>query len=294
MTVKEYSKELLAKLVAEGGYDVAEADAMSRRLIVSVLKIKDYQFYSEQDRVLSAAAEEELRGYADRLAGGEPLQYVLGFEMFAGHRFKVNPAVLIPRPETEEIVRMAVDSLLAADGIEKDVFSPNVLDACTGSGCLAWSMAAELPDAQVYGFDVSEEALNVACKQKVPFEGPRPVFLLADILGEPPAGLPRMDAIVCNPPYICIREKAYMRRNVLEYEPEMALFVPDSDPLKFYRGLFHWADILMAPDGMVICEINERFGEDCLALAKANGYSHAEIIRDFNGKDRYLCCDRKH
>jgi Methylase of polypeptide chain release factors len=183
---------------------------MSRRLIVSVLKIKDYQFYSEQDRVLSAAAEEELRGYADRLAGGEPLQYVLGFEMFAGHRFKVNPAVLIPRPETEEIVRMAVDSLLAADGIEKDVFSPNVLDACTGSGCLAWSMAAELPDAQVYGFDVSEEALNVACKQKVPFEGPRPVFLLADILGEPPAGLPRMDAIVCNPPYICIREKAYM------------------------------------------------------------------------------------
>lgn len=286
MTIKEYSKILVPQLVSKGGYDVAEADALARKLVVGVLRMKDYQYYSEQGRVIPDSALELLMGDADRLAAGEPIQYVLGFEMFAGHRFKVNPAVLIPRPETEELVKMSLEAL--------DGDAPNVLDACTGSGCIAWSIAAEATDAQVYGFDLSDSALDVACKQKVEFEGGRPVFLIADILGEPPAGLPQMDVIVSNPPYICMREKAYMKANVLEHEPEMALFVPDTDPLKFYRGLFHWADVLLAPEGTVLCEINERFGAECLALAKSNGYSHAEIVRDFNGKDRYLCCDRKH
>lgn len=329
MNLRDYSKELVGLLTTEGGYDAAEAEAIARRLVAEVLHLKNYQYYSEQKMELSEEQMESLRSDGADLVSGTPLQYVLGFETFCGHRFKVNPSVLIPRPETEELVKLAVDAVdtrsqcsscsgcaecgggeagcgesgcgdsclgdaAPEEGCEPCDYVPTVLDACTGSGCIAWSVASELPEAQVYAFDIDNNALNVACKQKVRVEGPRPMFLLADLLGEPPAGLPRMDVIVCNPPYVCESEKGQMRRNVLDHEPGLALFVPDDDPLKFYKALLHWGDILLQPTGRIVCEINERFGSECTALAKAEGYKHIDIFRDFNGKERYMCADRRH
>ncbi|MCI2081996.1 MAG: HemK family protein methyltransferase, partial [Bacteroidales bacterium] len=203
MKLRDYSKGLIEGLQVGGIYEGPEAESIVRRLAVDVLELKDYQFYSEQNKELTGPQIEELDRDGEKLLSGMPLQYVLGYESFCNHRFRVDPSVLIPRPETEELVKMTVETVSEGDSCGDCCDIRNVLDACTGSGCIAWSVAAAIPEVQVYGFDVSGEALNVACRQKVPFKGPRPVFLLADLMDDPPAGLPRMDVIVCNPPYVC-------------------------------------------------------------------------------------------
>ena len=231
----------------------------------------------------------------DELVTGRPLQYVLGFTEFCGHRFKVGEGCLIPRPETEELVSRIIDDLYAdedapvmpgatghlSDDEEDGPFS--ILDICTGSGCIAWSLAAEFPEAMVYGCDLSEAALRYACKQRVKLRGAKPIFFSADVLAEPPAGLPKFDVIVSNPPYICDSERAAMRPNVLDFEPAEALFVPDDDPLKFYRAIARWADALLRPDGHVYLEINERFGPEVAAL-----FPGSQVVPDISGRDRFV------
>ncbi len=286
----------------------------------------------------------------DELATGRPLQYVLGFTEFCGHRFKVGEGCLIPRPETEELVSRIVDDLYAADekaadedtpasadGVAPESPSPaesspkssttpspaestpaestpvasspaestpksslagmsdatghtavdegpfSILDICTGSGCIAWSLAAEFPEAMVYGCDLSDAALRYACRQRVKLRGARPIFFSADLLAAPPAGLPQFDVIVANPPYICESERAAMRPNVLDFEPAEALFVPDDDPLKFYRAIARWAEALLRPDGHLYLEINERFGPEVAAL-----FPGSRILQDISGRDRFV------
>ena len=168
--------------------------------------------------------------------------------------------------------------------LEADDDGPfSILDLCTGSGCIAWSLAAEFPEAMVYGCDLSEAALRYACRQRVKVRGAKPVFFSADVLQAPPAGLPKFDVIVSNPPYICDGERAAMRRNVLDYEPAEALFVPDSDPLLFYRAIARWADALLRSDGHLYLEINERFGPETAAL-----FPGARILKDLSGRDRFV------
>ncbi len=263
-----------------------------------------------------------LLGDLERLAEGCPLQYVLGFTEFCGLRVRVAPGCLIPRPETEEMVSLIVDrfgepltpEVLPTSQLEGrgDHFGPflhptsqktgrgahaalvdedsglhdpaNILDLCTGSGCIAYALADAFPGAQVFACDLSEAALAIACKQRVKLPGARPVFFQADVLGDPPAGLPKFDLIVSNPPYVMESERAEMRRNVLDYEPAEALFVPDDDPLRFYAAIRRWADALLAPGGELWLEINEKLGPRTAALFSGS----VELLRDLSGKDRFL------
>lgn len=268
-------------------YPEPEAKAIAFRLLEHLAGIPSYKYISDPDMRVEEPA---LLTALDELKTGRPLQYVLGFTEFCGHRFKVGEGCLIPRPETEEMVSRIVDDLYADDedsaraSSEAEEDGPfSILDICTGSGCIAWSMAAEFPEAMVYGCDISDAALRYACRQRVKVGGAKPIFFTADVLAEPPAGLPKFDLIVSNPPYICESERSAMRPNVLDFEPGSALFVPDDDPLRFYRALARWADVLLRPDGHVYMEVNERFGPEVAAL-----FPGSRVLQDVSGRDRFV------
>ena len=240
-----------------------------------------------------------------RLAGGEPLQYVLGTACFYGRDFKVNPSVLIPRPETEILCRSAVDMLsgscesLYPDRISQDTPAgrrQRMLDLCTGSGCIAWTMALESPDAEVVAVDISDAALEVASSQDFSDELSRtgakaPVFVKADVLADVPADGPfaeEFDIILSNPPYVMDKEKALMRTNVLDHEPHLALFVSDDDPLIFYRAVARWAFRLLSSSGFGIVEINEALGVETAQVFIDAGFQTARVLQDFSGRDRFV------
>lgn len=240
---------------------------------------------SEEDACKAVSAFE-------RMASGEPLQYVTGKADFYGRDFHVTPSVLIPRPETELLCRMALD--VAA---ERQI---DILDLCTGSGCIAWTVALECPQAEVTAVDISDGALDVAVNQDFKEELSRtgakaPVFCKADVLAGPEAFCRadrKYDLILSNPPYVMDKEKALMRTNVLEHEPHLALFVSDDDPLVFYRAVAAWASALLAPDGTGIVEINEALGPETAKVFLDAGFSSAEIVKDLSERDRFVVFSR--
>ena len=240
---------------------------------------------SEEDACKAVSAFE-------RMASGEPLQYVTGKADFYGRDFHVTPSVLIPRPETELLCRMALD-VAAERQIE-------ILDLCTGSGCIAWTVALECPQAEVTAVDISDGALDVAVNQDFTEELSRtgakaPVFCKADVLAGPEAFCRadrKYDLILSNPPYVMDKEKALMRTNVLEHEPHLALFVSDDDPLVFYRAVAAWASALLAPDGTGIVEINEALGPETAKVFLDAGFSSAEIVKDLSERDRFVVFSR--
>ena len=240
---------------------------------------------SEEDACKAVSAFE-------RMASGEPLQYVTGKADFYGRDFHVTPSVLIPRPETELLCRMALD--VAA---ERQI---DILDLCTGSGCIAWTVALECPHAEVTAVDISDGALDVAANQDFTEEMLRtgakaPVFCKADVLAGPEAFCRadrKYDLILSNPPYVMDKEKALMRTNVLEHEPHLALFVSDDDPLVFYRAVAAWASALLAPDGTGIVEINEALGPETAKVFLDAGFSSAEIVKDLSERDRFVVFSR--
>lgn len=274
MTLKEFIDLCMERLSPL--YPEPEAKAIAFRVLEHYTDIPSYKYISEPDLVIDAP----LCSALDELTTGRPLQYVLGITEFCGHRFKVGEGCLIPRPETEELVSRIIDDLSGQE-IGEEPF--NILDICTGSGCIAWSLAAEFPEVMVYGCDISDAALRYACKQRVKVRGAKPIFFTADVLAAPPAGLPQFDVIVSNPPYICDSERAAMRPNVLDFEPAEALFVPDDDPLRFYRAIARWADALLRPDGHIYLEINERFGPEVAAL-----FPGSTLHPDISGRDRFV------
>ena len=312
MTIRDFINLCITRLAPL--YPAPEAKAIAFRLLEHFTDIPSYKYISEPDLFVmpdsDRASGVPLLSALDELATGRPLQYVLGFTEFCGHRFKVGEGCLIPRPETEELVSRIIDDLYedtpssvmpgstpsvlpgstssvmpgSTGHLDADDDGPfSILDLCTGSGCIAWSLAAEFPEAMVYGCDLSEAALRYACKQRVKVGGAKPIFFTADVLGASPAGLPKFDIIVSNPPYICDSEKAAMRPNVLNYEPAEALFVPDDDPLRFYRAIARWAEVLLRPDGHIYLEINERFGPEVAAL-----FPGSRILQDISGRDRFV------
>ena len=225
----------------------------------------------------------EIRDAYTRMASGEPLQYVIGLAYFYGRGFHVTPDVLIPRPETEILCR----TVLSTDGPKR------VLDLCTGSGCIAWTLALEMPGSDVKGVDISDGSLGVASGQDFADEMSRtgakaPEFLKADVLGEPLYGLGMFDVLVSNPPYVMDKEKALMRPNVLDHEPHLALFVSDDDPLVFYRAVSEWAMALLKPSGYAVVEINEALGEQTADIYRNAGFKDVHIIKDLNDKDRFV------
>ena len=259
-----------------GIYTEQEARSIVSMLLQERLGLPSYAPVTEPDREIGAAA---LDSDIARLLACEPVQYVLGYAEFYGRRFRVTPDVLIPRPETEELVAEVLRWPVAAG------HDPRILDLCTGSGCIAWTLALEIPDATVVGVDISPKALSVARNQ---FKDPRVSFRRVDVLKRLPLGnLGRFDIIVSNPPYVLESERTQMRRNVLDYEPDLALFVPDDDPLKFYRALADIAKDHLSPKGFGIFEANSLFCGDIAELLKTN-FIDINIIKDISGRDRFV------
>ena len=226
----------------------------------------------------------------ERMAAGEPLQYIIGKAWFYGRQFRVTPDVLIPRPETEELV----NGVLMQSAVAKRADKPLVLDLCTGSGCIAWTLALEMPGAQVTAVDISDAALSVASSQDFVHEMEQtganaPRFVRADVLQETLSlgGPEKYDILVSNPPYVMDSEKALMRANVLDHEPHLALFVPDDDALKFYKAIALHASRLLKEDGFGIVEINEALGPETAELFVQVGF-RAEVVKDLFEKDRFV------
>ncbi len=287
MLLGDFLKEGISRL--EPLYPTPEARDIILSLCESRLGIGRYTYATDPQYSIGQESLAVLSEDLDRLAAAEPLQYVLGFSDFHGHRFKVTPDVLIPRPETEILCDEAI-KIAHNHGP-----APKVLDLCTGSGCIAWTMALEVPGALVYGIDVSPKALSVASGQDLSpachgwLDQPSPSFLQADILQAPPHfPCGQFDLILSNPPYVMDSQKKEMRPNVLEYEPSIALFVPDEDPLVFYRAVARWSQALLAPGGTGIAEINELFGDEVRDLFLSSGFPQVSILKDFSKKNRFV------
>lgn len=219
---------------------------------------------------------EDLTGILADIRDCRPAQYITGAAYFLGRKFVVREGVLIPRPETEELVRRIADRYAGRSGMR-------ILDVGTGSGCIAVTLAAELPAADVTGIDVSATALTVA-RENGRLCGGRVRFDRCDILPEQPAG--RFDLIVSNPPYVTVGEKAEMRPNVLKHEPHRALFVDDDDPLLFYRVIAERGRSLLVSGGTLWFEINERFGDEVTRLLRSLDYADVKLTADLFGKPR--------
>ncbi len=263
-------------------YPSPEARGLVLMLCTEKLGTTSYTHIVEPDTQIPADRQAELEDDLRRLAAGEPVQYVLGVAEFCGHRFAVGPGVLVPRPETELLVADAVRMLREME-LDRP---PRVLDLCTGSGCIAWSIAREIRDAQVVGVDLSAAALSYARRQ---FPDGSPAFLQADVLDtEQDFPYGPFDLIVSNPPYVLERERAQMRPNVLEHEPALALFVPDDDPLRFYRAVARWAQRFLRPGGAGIVEINEALGPETAAVFRAAGLKNVQTRPDFYKKIRFV------
>ena len=238
------------------------------------------QVIAYPDAKLSETDYEQLQLMLKRLADGEPLQYVLGEEQFMGMSFGVCRDVLIPRPETEELVRLIADRCKLP--------SPRIVDVGTGSGCIAVSLAKMIDGAQVTAIDVSEAAIVVA-RQNAERNDAQVEFVCKSIFDDnQPFAPSSLDVVVSNPPYVTESDKQQMSRNVLDYEPHLALFVPDSDPLMFYRRIADLAAQWLKNGGMLFFEINERYGKETVRLLENMQYSDVELHQDFYGKDRMV------
>lgn len=258
-------------------YPAEEARNIMLLLCCGRLGTQRYTHIVEPSFEVPSSITDILKSDMDRLVRGEPVQYVLGKTCFRGHDFKVDRRVLIPRPETEQLVELVLKKIRPGD---------RVLDLCTGSGCIAWSLALESEASEIVGIDISRDALDVAGNQ---YSDRRVHFVEGDILGPPSdKRMGKFDVIVSNPPYILNGEKPDMRTNVLDYEPGLALFVPDEDPLRFYKAITAWTADLLNDGGMGAVEINERFGKETVDLFRTAGFTDVQAVEDIFGKNRFV------
>ena len=280
MILKEAIEQLRAGL--SGIVEPHEAQAMIRVICEDIFNYDAVDVALRQDSELPEFAQQRVNDVISRLHRHEPLQYIVGSARFHGHKFKVTPAVLIPRPETEQLVDLIVDENPASD--------LRVLDIGTGSGCIAISLARALKFAQIDALDVSRDALAVARDNAAALKA-KVRFFESDILLPQPAAT--YDIIVSNPPYICWSEREAMERNVKDYEPGQALFVPDNDPLLFYKSIAPYAMQSLDKGGRLYLEINQRFGREVKQLLEDNGFDEVRIIEDSYGKVRFAAAVRR-
>ncbi|MBO5941869.1 MAG: peptide chain release factor N(5)-glutamine methyltransferase [Bacteroidales bacterium] len=279
---------LLRDLISKGTETISQAfpEREAREMVLMFLQhsigTSRHTHILEPLYEVSEEVSAEALGAFGRMASGEPIQYIIGKAYFYDREFKVTPDVLIPRPETELLVREAVN--WARRSGRKSL---RVLDLCTGSGCIAWSMALELPGSEVAAVDISDGALAVAAGQKFECDN-APKFIKADVLAGPVEGLGTFDMILSNPPYVMDSEKALMRKNVLDHEPWLALFVSDDDPLIFYRAVAAWAKQLLKSDGLCLVEINESLGRQTAKVFEDTGFRDVEVLQDLNSRDRFI------
>ncbi len=286
MTIKEFKSDACRAL--NSLYEPAEQRFVINALFRDLARIPSYWYHTEENHSFDSLTEQALRRALERLASGEPLQYVLGYVTFGGCRIEVDPRVLIPRPETEELLGHLSETV-PGEG--------RLLDACTGSGALAVAWKAVHNRAAVFACDLSAEALDVA-RANAKRNALDVTFFATDVLCVPQfaadataAGIhpESLDCLVSNPPYVTQKEKALMHPRVWAHEPAMALFVADNDPLCFYRALAEAGLSLLKKGGCLWVELNEAYGSQNQELVLSKGYSGATVYRDFFGKERFLC-----
>ena len=296
MLLADFIKKGVAAL--EPLYPTAEAHSIVLMLCESLIGTKSYTHIVEPRYDIDKKAEQPLAEAMLRLQAGEPIQYVIGRTDFCGHSFKVNRNVLIPRPETELLVREAIKIAGRIQRMRipygKSAEPVRVLDLCTGSGNIAWSVALGVPGARVVGVDISEAALDVARSQNFSADlkstgALAPTFVAADVLDtEQEFNYGPFDLILSNPPYIMEKERALLRKNVVDYEPALALFVPDDDPLLFYRAVARWSERFLSPEGKGLTEINEVLPRETVAVFRDSGFGEIDVIKDFFDKNRFV------
>jgi len=275
-----------------------EAEQLMRILLEDLFGIDWNQQLMNPDLRIDERQHYQLSEAVERLLSGEPVQYVTGVARFCDLSFKVSPGVLIPRPETEELVQKIctvslpchsnVDMCGRLESMEGGSKRIRIWDIGTGSGCIAIALAKHFKNAEVIAFDISEEALKIA-KENAESNGVNVTFVHDDVLNHSSEYFNQpVDLVVSNPPYVCDSERASMEANVLDWEPETALFVPDDDPLRFYRKILELAKNPLNPEGQIWLEINERMGEEMVRACHDMGFSNVEILEDFAGKPR--CC----
>lgn len=263
-------------------YTAEEVSALSRIVCCDLLGQAPTDYYLGKDIALSSKKEQELEDILQRLSRFEPLQYIEGRTLFLGREFWVAPGVLIPRPETEELVELMLKEIPA---------DARILDVGTGSGCIAISLAKELPDALVTAWDVSPEALNVARANARKLQADVR-FVECDVLACQVDEVGLYDVIVSNPPYVTEAEKADMEPNVLQWEPSLALFVPDDDPLRFYRRIAVLGRDMLADGGRLYFEINRAYGREMVEMLRTMGYVRVRVEKDLSQNDRFVIAEK--
>lgn len=270
------------KQTLHGYYPDSEIVSMAKLLLTQVFGMSVIELYAGKDNCFSSNEQKQLEDILLRLQKYEPIQYIIGEEEFFGLPFEVNRHVLIPRPETGELVNWIIQ--------ENKDRQTRILDIGTGSGCIAISLAKHMEKAEVNAWDVSEDALQVATRNCLR-NGVEVKLEQKDVLRFEPSG-EQFDVIVSNPPYITEKEKAEMKANVLEWEPGVALFVPDDSPLLFYRRIAELGMEMLAPDGKLYFEINRAYGKQTVDMLAELGYREIELRKDISQNDRMVKAER--
>lgn len=288
--------KLFLQQALEKIYDSSESSNIAQLVLEEDTGYSKSEMVLLKEEALSPDQEEKLQQQLQRLFTHEPLQYILNKAWFYGMELYVDKAVLIPRPETEELVHWIVSDIKASgiavfsqDPLQADATTQlKILDIGTGSGCIALALKKEMPKAEVWGCDISEEALNVARRNgstldiRVDFQG-------INFLDEAQQTfLPTVDVIVSNPPYIPLQDKATMHPNVVDFEPHTALFVPDNDALIFYKAIAGFAKKRLYSNGTIYLEIHEDLGAAVVELFQSEGFASVEIKKDMQGKERMV------
>ena len=262
-----------------GSYTDAEALSLAKMLLVEVFGFSTLELYGGKDRGFSEKEQELLSDIVCRLQNHEPIQYIIGRETFMGLVFNVNENVLIPRPETQELVNWILEDHRSDEGCK-------ILDIGTGSGCIPVSLAHFMSGAEVEAWDISDGALDVARRNANQNEV-KVLFRKQNVFEALPSAS-YYDVIVSNPPYITEKEKVDMEANVLDWEPSIALFVPDTDPLLFYRKIAELGLDMLVAGGALYFEINRAYGEMMRTMLEDMGYNNVELRKDMFGNDRMI------
>ena len=264
-------------------YDAGEAQAIVRTVLDVEYGMTLTDIICGKVNELSSDEERNLEEIITRLQNGEPVQYVLGEADFAGRTFHVEPGVLIPRPETAELCQWIEEEVSSQEADERK----QILDICTGSGCIAITLGLNIPNSEVTGWDISEDTLRIAQGNVEMLKAGNVRIEYQDALMLPKAA-ETADIIVSNPPYICEKEKADMEKNVLEHEPSIALFVPDEEPLKFYRAIAEYASSALKSEGALYFEINPIYEKETREMLEELGFKDIETKEDAFGKKRMM------
>jgi len=278
-------KELRDKMIREMNkiYPEKECFTLVNWLFFSVAGIEKKDFSLDPGRLVEPKTKAELMQKLGELKMNKPIQYITGTAYFHDLELEVAPSVLIPRPETEELVKWVADE-------NKEYSGLRVLDIGTGSGCIILALGRLLKKPQLTGIDISQQALSIASRNAEKY-ATRVDFRKIDILKEMEWNkLEKFDLIVCNPPYVRLSEKAGMKKNVLDYEPSQALFVPDNDPLLYYRAIAGFSKLKLSQNGKIYIEINENLGKETVLLLKSEGFTEIILKKDLQGKDRMIRC----